>query len=148
MQAEALSAEYVELESLSRKIEQWRQRRPKTRPMPQELWEEASWIAQKLGIFRVSRALRLSYAALKGHVIAGRPHRRKSREVEGAGRLEQGERTDFIELSGLSKLSAAPAHDEAVVEVVAGDGTRLTIRLKGAVSPNVAALVSAFRGRS
>jgi hypothetical protein len=34
-----------------------------------------------------------------------------------------------------------------VVEMVAADGTRLTIRVKG-VSPNVSALINAFRGRS
>jgi hypothetical protein len=59
-------------------------------------------------------------------------------------------RPDFIELSGLpafGALSEAPAGSDAVVEVAAPDGTRLTIRVKGATSPNVAAWVSAFRGR-
>jgi hypothetical protein len=33
-----------------------------------------------------------------------------------------------------------------VLEMVAADGTRLTIRVKGA-SPNISALIEAFRGR-
>jgi hypothetical protein len=59
-------------------------------------------------------------------------------------------RPDFVELSGLPAfgvLSEAAAGSDAVVEVAAPDGTRLTIRVKGATSPNVAAWVSAFRGR-
>ena len=40
----------VELKGLHRRIEAWRQTRPGTRPMPEELWKEASGFARKLGI--------------------------------------------------------------------------------------------------
>jgi hypothetical protein len=147
MQTEAVFAGPVELKDLHRKIEAWRQTRPGTRPMPEELWKQASGFAQKLGICRVSRALRVNYGGLKRRVRASGPARVVSRRSE---RALSSSRPDFVELSSPSAfaaLSEAPAGSDAVVEVVAPDGTRLTIRVKGATSPNVAAWVSAFRGR-
>jgi hypothetical protein len=115
--------------------------------MPEELWKESSGFAQRLGVCRVSRALRVNYAGLKRRVLAsGLPlvdGRRRERTPTVV-------RPNFIELSGLpalGTLSEAAAGSDAVVEVVAPDGTRLTIRVKGATNPNVAAWVSAFRGR-
>ena len=140
MQSE-LSAELVEIEGLRGRIEGWRQTSPKSRAMPEELWSEASAAAKKLGAGRVARALGLNYEALKQRVISG------SATGSGARAQRQAEDTEFIELSGFPGLIQASTRDEAVVEVVAADGTRLSIRLKG-VSVNVAALVSAFRGRS
>jgi hypothetical protein len=148
MQTEAVFTVPVELKGLHRRIEAWRRTLPGTRPMPEELWKEASGFAQKLGICRVSRALRVNYGGLKRRVLSsGLP------AVDGRRRERTASviRPDFIELSGLpafGALSEAPAGSDAVVEVVAADGTRLTIRVKGATSPNVAAWVSAFRGRS
>jgi hypothetical protein len=115
--------------------------------MPEELWKEASGFALKLGICRVSRALRVNYVGLKRRVRSSGSPRVVSRRSE---RAASNSRADFIELSGappFAALSEAPAASDAVVEVVAPDGTRLTIRVKGAASPNVAAWVSAFRGR-
>jgi len=143
MHAEGVSAELPELEGLRGRIEGWRQTRPKSRPMPEELWSKASAAAKRLGAGRVARALGLDYEALKQRVISSQ--RGRPRGGAGGKRLPEG--AEFIELSGLTALSQASARDEAVVEVVAADGTRLTIRLKGA-SVNVAGLVNAFRGRS
>jgi hypothetical protein len=146
MQTEAAFTGPVELKGLHGRIEAWRQTRPGTRPMPDELWREASGFAQKLGICRVSRALRVNYGGLKRRVLARglpRTNRRSQRTATVS-------RPDFIELSGstpFGTLSEAPAGSDTVVEVVAVDGTRLTIRVKGATNPNVAAWVSAFRGR-
>jgi hypothetical protein len=147
MQTEAVFSGPIELKGLQRRIEAWRRTQPGTRPMPEELWKEASGFARKLGICRVSRALRVNYSGLKRRVLArglptvdGRRSKRSPTVV----------RPDFIELSGLPALGAlgeAAAGSDAVVEVAAPDGTRLTIRVKGATSPNVAAWVSAFRGK-
>jgi hypothetical protein len=56
------------------------------------------------------------------------------------------ERPEFIELNGFAALDPAVTRDEMVVEMVAADGARLTIRVKG-VSPNISALIETFRGR-
>ena len=146
MQAEKVSTGSVELEGLSGQIEAWRGRRPKTRPMPEALWIEATVAAQKLGVYRVSRALRLNYETLKRRVGPSRLHRSRTRRDDRTEVLAS-KRTDFVEVSGLADLSAAAARDETVVEVVACDGTRLTIRLKRATA-DVAALIHALRGRS
>src|SRR5215472_4911302 len=147
MQTEAVFSGLIELKDLHRRIEAWRRTKPGTRPMPEELWREASGFARKLGICRVSRALRVNYGGLKRRVSAG------GLLVVGGRR---GERTptvirpDFIELGGLpapGALSEAAAGSDAVVEVVAPEGTRLTIRMKGVTNSQVAAWVSAFRGR-
>lgn len=137
----------VELKGLHRRIEAWRQTRPGTRPMPEELWKEASEFARKLGICRVSRALRVNTVGLKRRLRASGPPRVASRTSKRAASIS---RPDFIELSNpapFAAFSEAPAGSDAVVEVVAADGARLTIRVKGATNPNVAAWVSAFRGR-
>ncbi len=39
----------AELEDLYAKIQAWRQTRPGTRPMPEELWKEAAAAARTLG---------------------------------------------------------------------------------------------------
>jgi len=147
MQTEAVFSGPIELKGLHRRIEAWRRTQPGTRPMPEELWKEASGFAQKLGICRVSRALRVNYGGLKRRVLAC-----GQAVVDGrrSQRTPTVARRDFVELSGLPAfgvLSEAAAGSDAVVEVAAPDGTRLTIRVKGATSPNVAAWVSSFRGR-
>jgi hypothetical protein len=139
MQAVGISAEQLGIEGLRDRIEGWRQSSPKSRNMPEELWKEASAAAKRLGACRVARALGVKYETLKQRVLAN--------GAAGFGGeatvLPSG--THFIELTGLSGLSHTGA-DEAVVELAAADGARLTIRLKGA-GLDVVALVSAFRGR-
>ena len=147
MQRVAVFAGPVELKGLHRRIEAWRQTRPGTRPMPEQLWKEASGFARKIGICSVTRALRVNYGGLKRRMRTSGPPRVVSRTSTSAASVS---RPNFIELSGpapFAALSEAPAGSDAVVEVVAADGARLTIRVKGATSPNVAAWVSAFRGR-
>ena len=140
MQAVAISAEQLGIEELRGRIDAWRQSALKTRNMPEELWKDACAAAKRLGACRVARALGVKYETLKQRVLGN----------GGAG--IGGEATvrpngaQFIELTGFSTASDRAAGDEAVVEVVAADGARLTIRLKGA-SLDVGALVSAFRGR-
>lgn len=148
MRTEAVFTGPVELKGLYRRIEAWRGTQPGTRPMPEELWKEASGFAQNLGVCRVSRALRVNYGGLKRRVLA---KAQPALESKRSARTPTVVRPDFVELSGLPAFAAlseaTAAGSDTVVEVVAPDGTRLTIRVKGATSPNVAAWVSAFRGR-
>jgi len=130
-------ADIIGLSALSRKIEQWRSQKPRSRSMPEELWEQASEAARSMGVSRVARALKVGYASLRER--SGVEGVRKSTRRAGPAAPALG--GQFVELSDLS-----PIREEAVVEVTVADGTRLTIRLKG--SANVVALVNALRWRA
>lgn len=130
-------ADIIGLSALSGKIEHWRAQKPRSRSMPEELWQEASEAARNLGVSRVAAALKVGYASL-----------RQRSGVEGVRKIARREEpsepalgSQFVELSDLS-----PIHDETVVEISVPDGTRLRIRLKG--STNVVALVNALRWRA
>jgi len=130
----------AEIEGLRRKIERWRQGRPKRLPMPEELWREATAAARKLGTGRVARALGLGYEALKQRVLA------KEAGLRAAPR-ETVLASQFIELPSLPVPGSTVGGEGLVVEMVATDGTRLTIRASEA-SPGVLAVIQAFRGHS
>lgn len=136
------AVEAIGLEALSQKIEQWRSRKPRTRAMPEELWEQASEAARTFGVGRVSKALRLGYATLRERT-GTQGARSKHSQRERMAPVASGE---FVELSGFPAVRSMESGEEAVVEVAAPDGTRLTIRLKG--STNVVALVNALRWRA
>jgi hypothetical protein len=146
MRACKISAQSVGLEELGRQIKAWRATRPNTRPMPPELWRQATLAARKIGIYPVSRALRVNYGMLKRRVEARRSSPDRNGEADRGEPLAL-RRAGFVEVSGLAHLSAASAVDRMVVEVVASDGAKLTIRLQEA-SANVVTLIESFRGRS
>jgi len=134
----------TEIDGLKVKIERWRQSRPKSGSMPEELWQEASAAAKRLGTGRVARALGLGYEGLKHRVLSKRVGGRRDRESGELGAQE----AHFIELPGFAAHgSAADSREEMVVELVAADGMRLTIRTKQA-SAAVVEMISAFRGRA
>jgi hypothetical protein len=135
------TAEVTDLDGLGQKIERWRNQKPRTRAMPEELWEQASEAARSFGVGRVSKALKLGYATLcrrsGAEGVRGKPGRRDRMTPAASG--------EFVELSGFASVRAMASGDGAVVEVAAPDGTRLTIRLKEPT--NVVALVNALRWR-
>jgi hypothetical protein len=144
MQIGRVSAESLGLGELERKIGAWRETRPNTRPMP-ELWQQATKAGRKLGIYPVSRALRLNYEMLKRRVgLVG--SRRGSRGRRRRGQVLELRRPAFVEMSGFAAVGTTGLGPEAVVEVVSSDGARLTIRGK-APHAEVAALIRAFRGQ-
>lgn len=139
MQAVAISAEELGIEGLRDRIEGWRQSAPKTRAMPEELWKQACAAAKRLGACRVARALGVKYDTLRQRVLASGASAASMPTVLPGS-------TQFIELTRFSSASHTVSGEEAVVEVLAADGARLTVRLKGA-GLDVPALLNAFRGR-
>lgn len=108
--------------------------------MPSELWEEATALARSLGVSPVCRALGLGYASLQQRVRGSSEPRSLAVPQSMGG---------FIELSRTPLVGASLQGEEAwgvVVEVVAGDGARLTLRLPAGSALDVAGLVTAFRG--
>jgi hypothetical protein len=143
MRAEVVFPELTEIEGLRGKIQGWRQSQPKSRSMPEEFWQEASTAAKSLGAGRVARALGLNYETLKQRVLPNGA----GRSADRVQRKRQPEGTGFIELKGLSAPSKLASREEMVVEVLAADGVRLTIRIH-AGSASVPALINRLRGRS
>jgi urease gamma subunit len=112
--------------------------------MPQTLWSEAAAMARELGVHRVARALRLNFETLKRHARSASRPSRGGRSV--ADTMLAPMRADFLEVKGFAEVSRAAVVQETIVEVVACDGTRLSIRGTCA-SADVAAWIQAFRGR-
>jgi len=128
MHTEGVLPELAEIEGLRRQDRSMAADAAEERLMPEELWQEASAAAKRLGAGRVARALGLKYETLKQRVISGSPNGARG----GAGREKALGRAEFIELREFPVPGLSAGRDEMVVEMLAADGTRLTIRLKGA----------------
>jgi hypothetical protein len=110
--------------------------------MPEGLWQEVCAAAKKLGAGRVARTLGLNYAHLKERLLS--PQRAKS----GASKhpnLPQVISPQFLDLGRVADLSPPRSAEPIVVELVAPDGARLTIRTSES-SVSVLAMINAFRG--
>jgi len=126
-----------ELEELAGKLEVLREQIARSRSgrhrraqLPAELWTEAATWAKKLGAYRASRALGVSYESLRSKTTA----------------REQGEASPvpaFVEFSA-AQLMDAPVG--TVVELADATGVRLTIRLAAGQPLDVTGLVALFRG--
>lgn len=128
------------LKQLHQRIEQWRRTRRQHGPMPGELWEEATALARSLGVSQVARALGLGYTSLQQRVRGGSELRAVAPPASASGFVEI-HRTQL-----LGALTAGSSQSGALVEVVAGDGARLTLRLPAHLTLDVAGLIAAFRG--
>lgn len=142
MQAGEMTRKQSGLEELLDQIEGWRRMRPRPRAMPEPLWGEAAALARELGVYRVARALRLNFDTLKRR--AKHSGTRAVRHQVVARAVPMSHSHSFVEVTGLAELSAAVG--QAVVEVVASDGARLSIRMPCA-DADVVAWIGAFRGR-
>jgi hypothetical protein len=131
-----------ELEELRGQIERWRHSRPRPRGMPEVLWQEACAAARRLGTYRVARELGVRYESLKQRVEAG-----NSRSVVPVARQERAAAPGFIDLGKVAALRPLVSADQMVLELVAPDGTRLTIRTREA-GASVLGMIHAFQGRS
>ncbi len=113
------------------RFEKWRTTRSGRGRIPDALWDLAVQVAQPHGIYRVAKALRLDYQGLKRRAAA-----RLSCAPEESP-------SPFVELD----LSRSFLPMECVLELEEGDGSKMTIRLKGSSSVDVIGLSKAFFGR-
>lgn len=119
-----------QLQRVRTSIDIWRWTRSKRSPMPEELWAPAVQLAGRLGVWRVTRALGVSYESLKRRV------------EEKASRKES--QVGFVEVRG-ADLMGEMASDGTVVELFAADGTRMVVRLGRGSTFDPLALIAAFR---
>ncbi len=139
MKTEARAAEngaaHEVIEGLRARIEAWRKSEHRGRRMPEDLWQEAGAAAQMLGVCPVSRALGLGYNTLKRRAC---PSELSTSKVVSHPR--------FIEVARFAPLNGVGA-DEAILEIMSADGSRLTVRLKDS-SPALLTVIQALRGQS
>ena len=122
-----------ELQRARNSIEVWRRTRLKRSPMPEEIWAEATQLARRLGVWRVTSALGLCYESLR-------------RRVEEKSTRIRASAPRFVEMR-VADLAGVARHDGVVMELWATDGTRMTVRLCEGVPVDMTALVAAFRRR-
>ena len=93
-------------------------------------------MARVYGVYRVARALRVSYETLK----------RRTSESEKTKRAKGTGPATFVEVDA-GQFGALPASTATVVELTDEDGAKLTIRLPGSAHVDVVELVNGFWGR-
>ncbi len=108
------------VQRVRQRIEHWRKTREKRSPMPEPLWRAAVGLAQRDGVYSISRALQLNYQTLQARLAmagAGVKPPRPAPAPEG-----------FVELGATLPMPAA-ARSESVLELSDGEGAKLLIRL-------------------
>ena len=115
-----------ELQQLSKKLDQWRGANPPRARLPESLWSAAVEMAQRHGLHRTAKTLRLDYMRLK---------KRMPGPVTPAGPVPSA----FLELLAPAATVAA----ECVVEWESARG-RMRVAMKG-VTPDWASLLRAWR---
>ena len=59
-----------ELQELSQRLDQWRRDQPPRARLPESIWAAAAEMAQRHGLHRTTKALRLDYTRLKKRMTA------------------------------------------------------------------------------
>jgi hypothetical protein len=111
---------------LSQRLEQWRKDQLPRARLPESIWAAAAEMAERHGLHRTTKALRLDYTRLKKRMAAATPPRESAPPA-------------FLEL--LRPASDGPV--ECVVEWESARG-RMRVAMKG-VTPDWAGLLRAWR---
>lgn len=121
----------VGIEQVRTRFEQWRNSRPRTTRIPDELWAAAIEAARQDGVNRNARELHLDGGKLKRLLVAA---------DLGAKRGNTPQPT-FVELiaPGPTKL------EECVIEFESCGGDKMRIQFKATVPPDWASLLRAWR---
>jgi hypothetical protein len=129
------------LKSVRRRFESWRKLRPTRARIPDSLWAAAVAAADKYGVSRTSRILRLQYYTLKDRVA--------QRSAAAHAPAEETARGAFVEVApsvvqGFSTAAAFVSQCECTVELENVDGAKMRVQFKGAQTPDLAALSRSF----
>lgn len=119
-----------QIEQVRNRLELWRSEHAGRRPVPQELWSAAAQLAQQYGVYRIAKALRLSYDSLKQHLLASAVPAAKRKKTP----------TKFVELLPWSS-GLLP---ECSLELENARGAKMKIQLKGAAMSELCNLTRLF----
>ena len=121
------------LKDLRRRFEQWRRTRKVRARIPEPLWASAVKLADRYGIHRTAKALRVDYYALKKRV-EGKPGVTASKTPEEAAGAT------FLELPA----AAWAGGGECTLDLEDAGGAKLRVHVKGFEAPDLAALSRSF----
>ena len=142
----------AQLEGVRRRFERWRNsHRPRSR-IPDPLWAAAVKVAQRHGIHRTSRTLRIDYYSLKKRVEEESVVRPRTSQREAVTTfLELAPSADhaFASATTADHLSMTPARCpagpcECTLELEDTGGAKMRVHLKGIEAPDLAALSRSF----
>ncbi len=119
-------------EAVRQRLEDWRQSRKPSTPIPEALWGEAVALARQHGVNRTAQALRLSYATLKQRLDAAVP----------TGSAVPPAKPSFVEFVP----QVAAGMNECLVEWERPDQAVMRIHLRNVRWPEVEALARLFMG--
>jgi len=123
----------VELERVRRRFETWRRKRMVRTRIPAALWQAAVKVAERYGVHRTAKALRIDYYGLKKRV----------EEAGSSARMPaKGDVATFVELTG--PFSAGSV--ECLVELEDDSGAKMRVHVKGVEAPDLVALSGSFWG--
>ena len=121
------------LEGLRRRFERWRRTRKVRSRIPEPLWASAVKLADRYGIHRTAKALRVDYYALKKRVEGATASTAGSLPAAAAG-------ARFLELPA----AAWAGSGECTLDLEDAGGAKLRVYLKGFEAPDLAALSRSF----
>ena len=127
------------LEDLRRRFERWRRSRKVRTRIPEPLWAAAVKSAERYGIHRTARALRVDYYALKERVEQNAVSAGAQQDPATTASKMAAE-AEFFELP----TAAWPGSGECTLELEDAVGAKLRVHLKGFAAPDLAALTRSF----
>jgi hypothetical protein len=130
------------LEGLRRRFERWRRTRKVRARIPEPLWASAVKLADRYGIHRTAKALRVDYYALKERVEQNAVSAGAQRDPAATASKMVAE-AEFLELPA----AAWPDSGECTLELEDAGGAKLRVHLKGFAAPDLAALTRNFGQR-
>src|ERR1017187_6401778 len=114
------------LDQLGRRLEEWRRSNAAPTPIPSEIWVKAAELATRVGLAKVSKALRLDYSNLKKRV----DRVSSNRQVPPT----------FVEL--LSPMAGGLG--ECALEVESAHGARMRVQINCPTPAGLACLLREF----
>jgi hypothetical protein len=131
MQKENILALSSPLESVQYQFEKWRETRKSPRePIPENLWAAAISLCNQHSINHVSRALHLSYTALKKRIPGRKPVPRKKKSSSPF----------FVELDWQRNFPSS----ECIIEMENAYGSKMRMSFKGQADLDLLELSRAF----
>lgn len=126
----ATPTEFVDIEQVRGRLQEWRGRRKRGTRIPEDLWMAAVKLAMKYPPARIAHALGVDYSGLKQRLRVAKRHEPKEPESQAG----------FVEL-----VSFAPSsHCQCTMEIEDRRGAKLKLELKGVSAGEVAAVSRAL----